>query len=200
MGAWATVLLAAAACAQSLSGSGPVPASAAASAPTPIAVQDTLARLDQLAQSAALEMASLRIGRWKMDSESREQAQTNADSVQRNLTSALPTLISAARSNPQNVNAIFKLYRNLNVLYEVMASLTEAAGATGPKQDFESLSGQTSTLEDARRNLADYLDSLTAQKEAELAKLHSSGSGAQTRPKKIIVDNEPATPSKKKRR
>src|SRR5436190_22424255 len=109
------------------------------SGPIAVDVQNTISKVEQTAQAAALDIAKLRIEKWKMDSKDKQQVQSDADSVQRNLTAALPTLTAGVRSAPQDVAANFKLYRNLNALYDVMKSLTESAGAFGPKQDFESL-------------------------------------------------------------
>src|SRR5437870_1634591 len=63
----------------------------------PIAVdlQNTLAKIDQTAQSAAIDVARLRVEKWKTDSKNKQQLQSNADSLERNMTTALPTLTSA---------------------------------------------------------------------------------------------------------
>ena len=84
-----------------------------------------LDRLQAAASQANHDLAYMRIEKWKTDSDSKRQAQATADSVQRNLTSALPALISNVRSAPQDLAEEFKLYRNLNALYDVFASLTE---------------------------------------------------------------------------
>src|SRR5208283_1400409 len=99
-----------------------------------------LDKLQAAASQADIDIGHMRIEKWKADGESKRQAQSNADSVQRNLTSALPGLIEAVRSAPQDLNAEFKLYRILNALYDVMGSLAESAGAFGPKGDYEALS------------------------------------------------------------
>src|SRR2546423_45334 len=75
----------------------------------------------------------------KADSADKQQAQANADSVERNLTAALPGMISAVRTAPQDMAANFKLYRNMNALYDVMKTLTEASAAFGQKQDYQTL-------------------------------------------------------------
>src|SRR5437879_6356027 len=137
--------------------------SAQAAQPTtqagPIAVdlQNTLAKIDQTAQAAALDVAKLRIEKWKADSRDKQQLQANADSLQRNITTALPTLTAAVRSAPQDVAANFKLYRNLNALNDVLRTLTESAGAIGPKQDFQALAEYGQAFDECRRSLGDYM-------------------------------------------
>jgi len=167
-------------------------------------VQALLSDIDRSAQQAALQVAGLRIDKWKADGTFKQQAQSNADSLQRNMTSALPTLTAAVRSNPQDLAAVFRLYRNINALSEVFNQLTEAAGAFGRKEDFNGLQQYAQAFDQSRRNLGDYLESLTVAKEAELGRLRTNAQAAAAvplKPKKVIVDNDepPAKrPAKKK--
>jgi hypothetical protein len=118
------------------------------------------------------------------------------------MTAALPSLTGAVRSSPQDLAANFKLYRNLSALSDVLNTLAESAGAFGPKQEFESLAEYASRIDQSRRSLGDYLEVLTAAKEAELARLRSGAPATATpsRPKRIIVDNEPDPKPKAKKR
>jgi len=162
-------------------------------------LESTLASIDRTSQQAAVQVAGLRIDKWKGDGSFKQQAQSNADSLQRNMTSALPTLTAAVRTNPQDLAAVFRLYRNINALSEVFNQLTEAAGAFGRKDDFNALQQSAQSFDESRRNLGDYLESLTLAKEAELSRLRSNAQTAATvpaRPKKVIVDNDEA-PAKK---
>ena len=72
---------------------------------TTVSVLPDLDRLQAAASQATLDLGHLRIDKWKADGQSKQQAQANADSVQRNLTSALPVLIDAVRSAPQDLGA-----------------------------------------------------------------------------------------------
>jgi BMFP domain-containing protein YqiC len=190
------------------------PASAtSASAPTTGSTSMTsifpdLDRLEAAASQANHDLAYMRIEKWKADSDSKRQAQSTADSVQRNLTSALPALISNVRSAPQDLAEEFKLYRNLNALYDVFASLTESTGAFGAKSDYDALAQQLDVIDSVRRDLGNALENLTASTQSELAQLrtqvHTLQQAAATPPlppKKVVVDdNEPAkkTTHKKK--
>jgi hypothetical protein len=166
-----------------------------------------LDRLQAAASQANVDLAHMRIEKWKADSNSKQQAQGNADSVQRNLTTALPALIANVRSAPQDVNAGFKLYRNLNALYDVFASLTESAGAFGPRSDYDALARQLGEIDSVRRDLGDELEKLTSSTQLELNQLRTQvrtlkQQSAATLPKKAIVDDtEPAkkTASHKKK-
>ena len=160
-----------------------------------------LNRLETTASQANLELQHLRIDKWKADADSKRQAQANADSLQRNLTSALPGLIVAVRAAPQDLNAGFKLYRNVNALYDVFASLTEVTGAFGPKSEFQALAQQLDTIDSVRRNLGDALEQLTSSTQSELVQLRTQvrtcrqAAAAAVPPKKTVVDDE--APAKK---
>ncbi len=165
------------------------------------AILPQLDRLQSAASQANSDLAYMRIEKWKADANSRQQAQANADAIQRNLAQALPALIGAVRSAPQDVNAEFKLYRNLNVLYDVFASLTESAGAFGPRSDYDTLARQLAVIDSVRRNLADSLENLTAATQSEINQLRTQVQTLQQKaaatppppPKKVIVDDtEPA--------
>lgn len=189
------------------------PSATPASAPTTGSTSMTsilpdLDRLQAAATQANHDLAYMRIEKWKTDSDSKRQAQATADSVQRNLTSALPALISNVRSAPQDLAEEFKLYRNLNALYDVFASLTESTGAFGAKSDYDALAQQLDVIDSVRRDLGNALESLTASTQTELAQLrtqvHTLQQAAATPPpppKKVVVDdNEPVkkTTHKKK--
>jgi hypothetical protein len=163
-------------------------------------LQGMLAQIDQSAQQAALDIAKLRIEKWKADGNSKQQAQGNAESLQRNLTNALPGMTSAVRAAPQALAPAFKLYRNLSALYDVFTGLTESAGAFGPQQDFDALKQQTEAFDNYRRSLGDYLESLTAQRDSDLARAARVQQQAPAVvPKKIISDEDTPPPTTKKK-
>ena len=167
-----------------------------------------LDRLQAAASLAAVDIGHMRIEKWKVDGESKRQAQSNADSVQRNLTSALPGLIEGVRAAPQDLSAEFKLYRNLNALYDVMGTLAESTGAFGPRSDYEALAEQFQVIATVRRNLGEALDRLTAATQSELTQLRSQVRAQQqvaatpvATPKKVVVDDtEPAPKTVRKKK
>jgi len=185
----------------------PPGANAAASGGTSTAaVLPELDQLQSIASQAALAIGHMRIEKWKADGQSKQQAQANADSIQRNLTSALPGMIDAVRANPQDVAAEFKLYRNVNALYDVFSSLTESAGAFGPKSDYEALAQQLATIDAVRRRLGDAVEQLTTATQTEVNQLRGQVRAAQQAaaaapPKKVVVDEteKPKKTVKKKK-
>ncbi|ABF42849.1 hypothetical protein Acid345_3849 [Candidatus Koribacter versatilis Ellin345] len=150
--------------------------------------------LEQTARNSVGDLQHLRVEKWKADGNVKKAAQSDSDSIQRNMTSALPELIAGVRSNPQNLNANFKLYRNLNVLYEVFARFAETAGAFGAREEYEVIAKDLDGIDSARRALADRMDTLTTSAETELTQFRSQAKSAQTAvttapPKKIVIDD-----------
>src|SRR5436853_1272820 len=159
-------------------------------------LNDILNQVEQTAQSAQVDLARLRIDKWKTDSNSKRQAQSNIEALSRNLKTALPEVITQLRNSPEDLKATFKLYRNLDALYDVFGSVAELAGAFGSKDEFQALSNDLNAIERSRRSLGERLENLTASKEAELAQLRTQVKTLQAAPpqppKKIVVDdNEP---------
>lgn len=175
-----------------------------APAPLPPDLGPALSRVEQAAQATAASLKSLRVDKWKTDSGTKQQAQQNLESLSRNLTEALPGMIQQVRANSASVGAQFKLYRNLNALFDVLSTMTEAAGAFGAKNDYQTLSSELNTFDQGRLALANRLENATAQQDAEVARLRTAVQQAQaaaraaaTPPKKIVVDDNEAAPKKK---
>ena len=172
-------------------------------APVPDATA-SLGPLNQVVENTRVDLARLRVDKWKADAASKRQAEANAESVQRNLASALPAIVQQVRANPGSVGATFKLYRNLNALYDVMSSLTESAGAFGSNEEYQALANDTSKLDTLRRSLADRVEAMATFRDNEVTQLQArarqaSPAAAAAPPKKIVVDdNEPVKKSTKK--
>jgi len=163
-----------------------------------------LGPLEQASQATQADLTKLRIDKWKMDSSYKKQVLNNTDSVKRNLGNALPEIVTQLRNSPEDLSATFKLYRNLDALYDVLGNITESAGAFGSKDEFQALSNDLNAIERNRRSLGERLETLTASKESELAQLRNQLKTLQAAPppppKKIVVDdNEPKKPAAKKK-
>ncbi len=164
-----------------------------------------LLQLDETSRSAMADLGRLRVDKWKTDSGNKQQAEANVESLQRNLSSALPEIENRVRTTPQDMNANFKLYRNLTALYDVFASVAESAGAFGPKDQYEPLAQHAANFDRVRRAVADRIEQLATAKEMELSRLRNQVRLTQQQqaaqpPKKIVVDdNEPVRKTKKKK-
>lgn len=191
----------------------PMPSRAAApvTAPaqmTPVGAElnFVLSQLERTAQQTANDVGKLTIRKWKTDSQYKEQSQHDADSIQANVTGTLPTLMTQARSTPDNVAVLFKLYRNVDALWDVLRGLTESAGAFGPKNEYQMLESDAGNLASVRTTLAGQMDVIASAQQSEISRLktqlaQAAAAAPAPPPKKIIVDdNAPAKkPAKKKK-
>lgn len=162
-----------------------------------------LSELEQTSQATQLDLAKLRIEKWKTDANTKRGEQTDVESIQRNLQNALPEIVAQLRNSPEDLATTFKLYRNLDALYGVLGSVVESAGAFGSRDEFQSLQNDLNALERARRSFADRMDTLAQSKEGELARLRAQVQTLQAAqtvapppPKKTIVDDTETPPQK----
>jgi hypothetical protein len=190
---------------QSTVASAATPAQGAVSYASVSQMNGLLSQLETTAKAAQDDLGKLRIEKWKTDGNTKRQTLNNVDSIQRNLQSALPEIIGQLRNSPEDMPATFKLYRNLDALYDVLGSVAESAGAFGPKDDFQAVSNDLNSFEGTRRQLAERLANLASSKEQEITRLRADLKTAQAAvpaapAKKVVVDdNEPAKkPVKKK--
>jgi hypothetical protein len=182
-----------------------VQSSATAAAPGASAdasLNDLMSRVQSTAQRSDSDIGRLQISKWKTDSASKKQLQASADSIQRNLTAAVPDLLDHVRSSPNSLSANFRLYRDLNALYDTFSALTEAAGAFGPAEQYSVLGSDLAQLDQARQKLADRVDMLAGNNEAELARLRArptvAPAPAPAQRSRIVVDDN--TSARKKRK
>lgn len=168
-------------------------------------LNNLLAQVKQTAQNMQADLGKARIDRWKADSSTKRQTQANVESIQRNLQAALPEMIAQLNNSPEDLAASFKLYRNLDALYDVFGSVVESAGAFGSKDEFQSLSNDMSGLETARRSFGERMQRLAGAKEDELSRLRTQVktllAAPPPPPKKTIVDDTepPKKPAAKKK-
>jgi hypothetical protein len=163
-----------------------------------------LAQLQQTAKNMQSDLANTRVEKWKADGATKRQTLAQLESIQRNLQSALPEMIAQLNNAPEDLGASFKLYRNLDALYDVFGQVVESAGAFGSKDEFQSLNNDMSGLERARHMFGERMQKLAASKEAELTHLRAEvktlTAAPPPPPKRVIVDDTepPKKPAKKK--
>ena len=165
-----------------------------------------LSQIEAASKNTQDDLSKLRIEKWKANGSEKKQALGNVDSVQRNLQGALPEIIGQLMNSPENLQATFKLYRNLDALYDVLNNVAELAGAYGSRDDLQSVSNDISAFEGSRRQLAERIENLSSSKEQELTQLRAQLKTMQAQveaapPKKIVVDDTepPKKPATKKK-
>lgn len=157
-----------------------------------------LSNLQQASQGAQQNLSHLRIEKWKTDAGTKRQTQADSQSVVRNLQDALPSMLAELKNSPENLALTFKVYRNLDALYDVMTSLTESAGAFGSKEEYQGLTSDLGNIETSRRAFAERMDKLANAKENEIGQLRVDlqNARAATPPKKVVVDDTEPEPKK----
>jgi hypothetical protein len=163
-------------------------------------LNDLMGNLQQASASLQEDLSRLRIEKWKADSGTKRQTQNDSESILRNLQNALPGMLQDLKNSPENLALTFKVYRNLDALYDVGNSVTESAGAFGSKEEFQSLNRDLGGLENSRRAFAERMDKLAAAKENEIGQLRAELQNARAAipPKKVVVDDTEPTPPPKK--
>lgn len=157
-----------------------------------------ISNLQQASQGAQENLSHLRVEKWKTDSGTKRQTQADSQSILRNLQDALPSMMAELKNSPENLALTFKVYRNLDALYDVMTSLTESAGAFGGKEEYQALSRDLGNIEGSRRAFAERMDKLANAKETEIGQLRVELQNARAAepPKKTVVDDTQPEPKK----
>jgi hypothetical protein len=164
--------------------------------PQPLApgLEAVLTRIQQAAEATNGDLSGLNIERWKTNSTDKAELLKIADSLRRNATHAVPDLISEVRASHGSVSTTFKLYHNLNVLYEYLSSLADSATALGKSEESSPLVREAGTLDSARQDLSTFIEraAVSLEDKARLAATPPPAPPAELTPKKIVVDDAPA--------
>ena len=162
-------------------------------------LNEVVAQIERVAMATNGDIAKLRIDKWKTDGAQRQQLQKVADSLQRNITDAVPGLIADVQNTHGSVSSSFKLYHNLNVVYEFLSSLADAAGAIGKREEYEPLAQDAAALDAVRSSLSSYIEQTASSYES---RMQNAARAAQQPPPpvKVIVDDEPPKKPKPKKK
>jgi hypothetical protein len=163
-------------------------------------------QVQQATSSASVNIGKLRIEKWKTDSGQKQQLQQIADSLQKNIANAMPGLINDVNGSKGSALASFKLYHNLNVLYEFLSGLADAAGSLGKREEYEPLATDAAAIDTARLNLSTYIEQTVAKLETanrpqagiNPAQSHQPGTVVPGRKVVVIDDTDPPAPAKKR--
>jgi hypothetical protein len=156
------------------------------------------------------DISGLQIERWSprwepgfLKSSRQKEAEHTADSVKRNLTDALPSLISDVRTNHGSVSSTFRLYHDLTLVGEAMDMLVSSAKYQAKKVDTRALVADGAALSRIRANLSAYIEVKAAAMDSKAASYASYNPARQPRPSpfnKIVIDDmsQAAPPAPKK--
>ena len=168
-------------------------------------VADALGSLQPTMASVNSALASVDVRRWKVPGDVKDQTASDIQSIQRDIDGSLPGLITQAQAAPNSVAPGFAVFRNIDALYDVLLRVTETATLAGSQQEANHLESARADLQTRRRQLGDALLSSAAAQDASLTQLRTSlnaarqaavNQSAAAGPKKIVVDDGPASATK----
>jgi hypothetical protein len=163
-------------------------------------------QVQQATSSASVNIGKLRIEKWKTDSGQKQQLQQIADSLQKNIANAMPGLINDVSGSKGSALTSFKLYHNLNVLYEFLSGLADAAGSLGKREEYEPLATDAAAIDTARQNLSTYIEQTVGKLEIANRQLagaissqgHQSPGTVVPGRKVVVIDEADPAPPKKR--
>jgi hypothetical protein len=179
-------------------------AGTAQSTPEPVTsgLDSVLAKIQQTAKTADADLAQLHIDKWRTDNDQKAQLQQVSTSLHKNLTLAVPDLVHQVQAGKGNVSATFRLYHNLNVVYEYVNSLADAATGLGRREESDPLNRDAAALDSVRQELSTYIEQAAVTLELKARPTPTPTPAPVAAPTKVVIDGEPAkkpATSKKKR-
>jgi hypothetical protein len=165
------ILLAAQTPAGGLPPTSPTTSAATTSSAAPVAPSATLQpSLDVVKQA----VAGMTVDRWKASPAIRNEAESNLQSVQRDVQSTLPSLLATADAAPDSPAKTLPVFRNIDALYDVMLRLDAAGRLAAPKDQMSALDQAVSSLSDARHALGDQLQTSAENRETQIVHLQAA--------------------------
>lgn len=183
----------------------PGPGVSAQLAQNAMVLGDSLNALQPAMDGLHQTLAALNVNKWKAPGDVRGQAQSDVDSMQRDLSGTLPDLLQKAKAANSSVAPSFAVFRNVDALYDVLLRVTETATLAGAQGDASRLEQSRGMLEQARAQLGSALLQQSQAQDAELVQLRATAAAAaaavqQAAPKKTVVDDGPVAAKAKPRR
>ena len=120
---------------------------------------------------------ALRTDKWKTSGAAREETEANISSIRRDLEVTLPPLLATADGAPSSIAQVLPAYRNIEALYDVLLRVAAVARYSAPSQQSTPLEQAMASLEAARHDLGDQLQSAALTQDQQVrdlqAKLHA---------------------------
>lgn len=139
-------------------------------APAPVALSGLLRPSLNTVQQT---LADLNTGRWKRGTV-REEAEANINDLQREIQDLLPPVMAAADAAPDALSNTLPLSRHIDLLYDVLLRVVEAARVSGTGDDAAQLQQALIKLGTGRRALNDRLQETAAAQEKQIGDLRSA--------------------------
>ena len=187
-----------AACARALGQQAGAPPAAPPAAPAAFSMAELRTALANV-QNA---ITAANVVRWKVPGDVRANTQQDVASMQRDLSSTLPGLMTTAEASSTTLAPTFAVFRNVDALYDVLLRVTETAGIGAPAADANSLEAARATLENGRAKLGAWLMQAIAAQDARVAEATAAANHPPppAPPSKIVVEDGPENPKPRKKK
>jgi hypothetical protein len=131
---------------------------------------------------------------WKASKAEKQDLTAAQASLQRNLSEAVPGLLQTWNRAPQNLAEAFRLYRDLDVVYQVTSRLEASAGQSAPPDQARAISASTGQLRQSLQQLGDYIQATAALQYTQMQQARVAARPAPA-PKSIIINDANAAPA-----
>jgi hypothetical protein len=178
--------------------------------PQQAAASGTATEADQLQPAlVALTQAvrQLRIDKWKAPGPVRDDAARNVNSIETDLDTTLPSLITATvPSSPTDstLAPTFAVYRNIDALYDVVLRVSLTAELAAPDVETDALDHALARLESARKALGDSIAGGIRRQQQKVLALEAAAAAAPppapAAPTKTVVEDGPQSAPKAARK
>ncbi len=118
-------------------------------------------------------LGAVKVEKWKGGTV-RNEAVGNVASVQKDLQTTLPGLLSEADAGAGSLSKVLPVSRNLNALYDVVIRVWDGARIAAPAEQVEQLQQAMTNVDKARRAVDDRLAMMAAANEKEVSDLQEA--------------------------
>lgn len=133
---------------------------------------------------------------WKASKAEKQELTAAQASLQRNLSEAVPGLLQTWNRAPQNLAEAFRLYRDLDVVYQVTSRLEASAGQSAPPDQARAISASTGQLRQSLQQLGDYIQATAALQYTQMQQARAAARPAPApAPKSVIINDANAAPA-----
>lgn len=153
-------------------------------------------RVEASVQNLRASVQTLTPDQWKTSKDEKQELTAAQQSLQRNLSEAVPGLLQTWNRAPQNLSEAFRLYRDLDVVYQVTSRLAASAGQHAPTGQARTILASTDQLKQTLQQLGDYIQATAALQYTQVQQACAAAQPAPApAPKSIVINDANATPS-----
>jgi hypothetical protein len=114
------------------------------------------------------------LNKWKGSTAVREEVDSNLASMQKDLTTTLPALLSVADAAPGSPSASLPVLLNIDALYNVLLRVTVSSRNGAPRDQNTALEQSAVLLDSARRDLGEAITASAKAQEKRIADLQAT--------------------------